>query len=180
LPQAQLRYIVSLSARRAGGHQEDVMAAGSGVRIGNAEREAAAASLREHYAQGRLTLEEFNQRLDAVFAAKTDVELARITRDLPHVGPYSPPPYSAPWPSQPMRAHMPGSAYPVGAGQGYQRRACGRGSFGWASMAIWLLAIFVIITVSWPLSMLPRTLLILLAVLAFVRRIFRRRIRGRR
>ncbi len=157
------------------------MAAGPGVRIGNAEREAAATSLREHYAQGRLTLEEFNQRLDAVFAAKTDVELARITRDLPHVGPYAPPPYSAPWPpSQPNRAPMPGSAYPVGAGEGYRRRACGPGSFGWVSMAIWLLAIFVIISVSWPLSVLPRTLLILLAVLAFVRRMFRRTIRGRR
>jgi hypothetical protein len=61
------------------------MAASQDLRIGDAEREAAAASLREHYAQGRLSLEEFNQRLDAVFHAVTQGGLDRITRDLPHV-----------------------------------------------------------------------------------------------
>jgi Domain of unknown function (DUF1707) len=143
------------------------MAAGSGVRIGDSEREAAATSLREHYARGRLTLEEFQQRLDAVFAAKTDVELARVTYDLPHVDPYAPP-----WsPSRP--APTPGPSYPLGAGQRYQRRAWGRRSFGWASMAIWLIAILVIVTLSWPFGALPRTLLILLAIFTFLRRIFR-------
>ena len=61
------------------------MATQPSLRIGDAEREAVAAELREHYAHGRLTLEEFNQRLDAAFAAKTQADLARITRDLPHV-----------------------------------------------------------------------------------------------
>ena len=151
------------------------MAAGSGVRIGDADREAAATSLREHYARGRLTLEEFQQRLDAVFAAKTDIDLARVTHDLPHVGPYAPP-----WPPAQPASPMTGASYPIGAGQGYQRRAWGPRSFGWASTAIWLVAIFVIFAVSWPLSALPRSLLILLAILTFVRRIFRRRIGGRR
>jgi Domain of unknown function (DUF1707) len=59
------------------------MAAGPELRIGDAEREAAAASLREHYAQGRLTTEEFNERLDAVFKATTQSQLNLITRDLP-------------------------------------------------------------------------------------------------
>jgi len=36
----------------------------------------AAARLREHYAQGRLTLEEFHQRLDAVFAATTQSQFS--------------------------------------------------------------------------------------------------------
>jgi hypothetical protein len=61
------------------------MATGPDLRIGDADREAAAATLREHYAQGRLTLEEFNQRLDATFAATTQSQLRHITRDLPHV-----------------------------------------------------------------------------------------------
>ncbi len=61
------------------------MAASQDLRIGDAEREAAAASLREHYAEGRLSLAEFNQRLDAVFRAVTQGGLDRITRDLPHV-----------------------------------------------------------------------------------------------
>jgi hypothetical protein len=59
------------------------MATGPDLRIGHAERDAAAASLREHYAQGRLTLEEFNERLDAVYKATTQSQLSLITRDLP-------------------------------------------------------------------------------------------------
>jgi hypothetical protein len=60
------------------------MATGPDLRIGDAEREAAATSLREHYAQGRLTLEEFNERLDAVFKATTRRHLNLLTQDLPH------------------------------------------------------------------------------------------------
>ena len=62
------------------------MATGPDLRIGDSDREAAAALLREHYAQGRLTFEEFTQRLDATFAATTQSQLSGITRDLPHVG----------------------------------------------------------------------------------------------
>ncbi len=65
------------------------MADGPGLRISDADREAAAAQLREHYAQGRLTLEEFNQRLDEAFAATTQGQLSALTRDLP---PGVPPP----------------------------------------------------------------------------------------
>jgi Domain of unknown function (DUF1707) len=59
------------------------VATGPDLRIADADREAAAAFLREHYAQGRLTLGEFNQRLDAVFAATTQSQLSALTRDLP-------------------------------------------------------------------------------------------------
>jgi hypothetical protein len=62
-----------------------IMATGPDLRIADADREAAAAHLREHYAQGRLTLEEFNQRLDAVFAATTQRQLAALTSDLPGI-----------------------------------------------------------------------------------------------
>ncbi|HEY2552204.1 MAG TPA: DUF1707 domain-containing protein, partial [Streptosporangiaceae bacterium] len=59
------------------------MATGPDLRAGDADRDAAAATLREHYAQGRLNLEEFNQRLDAAFAATTHRQLSQLTRDLP-------------------------------------------------------------------------------------------------
>ncbi|HSS87959.1 MAG TPA: DUF1707 domain-containing protein [Streptosporangiaceae bacterium] len=59
------------------------MATGPGPRVTDADREAAAARLREHYAQGRLTLEEFHRRLDAVFEATTQSQLTAIARDLP-------------------------------------------------------------------------------------------------
>ena len=63
------------------------MATAPGLRISNADREAAAAGLREHFADGRLTLEEFQHRLGAVFGAKTDHDLTAITADLPAASP---------------------------------------------------------------------------------------------
>jgi len=56
------------------------------MRVGDAERDAAAADLGEHYTAGRLTLEELHERLAAVFAAKTFGQLARIMSDLPGPG----------------------------------------------------------------------------------------------
>jgi hypothetical protein len=53
------------------------------LRIGDAERDAAAADLGEHYAAGRLSLDELNERLDAVFSSKTLGQLIRIMADLP-------------------------------------------------------------------------------------------------
>jgi Domain of unknown function (DUF1707) len=67
------------------------MATQPSLRIGDTEREAVAAELREHFAHGRLNTEEFNRRLDATFAAKTQHDLSQITADLPHVRPYSGP-----------------------------------------------------------------------------------------
>ncbi len=63
------------------------MASGYEMRVGDAEREATAAELREHYASGRLTLEELNERLDKAFAAKTRGDLDGLMRDLPSVRP---------------------------------------------------------------------------------------------
>jgi len=56
------------------------------LRIGDAERDAAAADLGEHYAAGRLTLEELHERLAATFAAKTYGQLTQIMADLPGPG----------------------------------------------------------------------------------------------
>ncbi|MGH3251663.1 MAG: DUF1707 SHOCT-like domain-containing protein [Trebonia sp.] len=53
------------------------------LRIGDAERDAAAADLGEHYAAGRLTLDELNERLDVVFSSKTLGQLTRVMTDLP-------------------------------------------------------------------------------------------------
>lgn len=61
------------------------MATRPDLRISDGDREATASSLREHYALGRLSLEEFNQRLNAAFAAVTQRDLDAVTGDLPHV-----------------------------------------------------------------------------------------------
>lgn len=53
------------------------------LRIGDVEREQAAAELGEHYAQGRLAPDEHADRLEQVWAARTRAELAPVFRDLP-------------------------------------------------------------------------------------------------
>jgi DNA-binding MarR family transcriptional regulator len=53
------------------------------VRAGDADRDAAAAALGEHFAQGRLTLDELDARLDATLTATTHGELSQAARDLP-------------------------------------------------------------------------------------------------
>jgi len=63
------------------------MATGYNLRVGDADREATAAQLREHYADGRLTLDELNERLDQTFAAKTKADLNTVMRDLPQTAP---------------------------------------------------------------------------------------------
>ena len=89
------------------------------MRIGDAERDAAAADLGEHFTAGRLTLEELHERLEAVFAAKTFGQLARIMSDLP--GPGRLPGLARlarqqPAPGTPARPWTP--AYPPGYGWG--------------------------------------------------------------
>ena len=60
------------------------MATERNIRVSDADRDAVAAQLREHYAQGRLTLDELNARLDRAFASRTNLELAAVTSDLPY------------------------------------------------------------------------------------------------
>jgi Domain of unknown function (DUF1707)/Cell wall-active antibiotics response 4TMS YvqF len=49
----------------------------------DAEREHSIVLLRDAVGEGRLTLEEFSERVDLVQTARTDGELADVTRDLP-------------------------------------------------------------------------------------------------
>jgi hypothetical protein len=53
------------------------------MRIGNAEREAAVRALGEHYAQGRLDQQEYEERTSAAYAARTSDDLAPLFEDLP-------------------------------------------------------------------------------------------------
>ncbi|TDC99548.1 DUF1707 domain-containing protein [Nonomuraea deserti] len=61
------------------------MAKSPEMRASDADRDRVAAILREHTAQGRLTMEEFNERLEQLYESKTYGELARLTSDLPDV-----------------------------------------------------------------------------------------------
>jgi uncharacterized membrane protein YccC len=54
-----------------------------GIRASDEDRGRIAAALGEHYAAGRLTLEEFQERLDQAYTATTQGELDRLMADLP-------------------------------------------------------------------------------------------------
>ena len=57
------------------------------MRISDADREQVTARLREHYAEGRLTSEELDERVTAALSAKTFGDLRRIMADLPEPAP---------------------------------------------------------------------------------------------
>lgn len=73
-------------------------------RASDDDRERVAASLRDHYAAGRLNADEFNERLDKAYAATTLGELADLQADLP-----APQPAQVPVPAQPAGSVMAGS-----------------------------------------------------------------------
>lgn len=53
------------------------------MRASDAERERVAEALREAVAEGRLTMEEFEERLELAYTARTHADLEPLVRDLP-------------------------------------------------------------------------------------------------
>jgi Domain of unknown function (DUF1707) len=152
------------------------MATGYNVRVGDADREAVAAQLREHYADGRLTLEELNERLDQVFAAKTRDDLNTVLRDLPYVSrPFTGAPaggagYSA-WPAATSASDW---------GHGGRGR---RPSAVAALMAlVWVFVILGAVMLFGIGGDRPLAIVLIIAAIAFLRRLFgfggRRRVSG--
>jgi len=138
------------------------MAITSGLRIGDADREAAAAALREHFAQGRLTMEEFQHRLERAFAAKTDRDLATIAADLPasELSPASP------------ATRASGSRYDSGwrAESGPRRRSSLAAFAGFVVVILALILIAFILPVAFIGTVISRSLLFILMALLFGRR----------
>jgi Domain of unknown function (DUF1707) len=72
------------------------MAMDDRIRAADADREHIAARLREHYAEGRLTQDELDERISAALSAKTYGDLRRVMADLPEPG-LAPQPWG--WPA---------------------------------------------------------------------------------
>ena len=53
------------------------------LRVADADRERTVRTLGEHHAAGRITYEEFVERMDRAYDARTGEELEALTRDLP-------------------------------------------------------------------------------------------------
>jgi hypothetical protein len=67
------------------------------VRIGDAERDSAVSALGDHFAAGRLTREEFDERIDKAMQARFQSDLQPLFADLP--GPAAERPPAAGWPT---------------------------------------------------------------------------------
>lgn len=74
------------------------------VRVGTAEREQAASALGEHFAAGRLELDEYDDRVRRAYSAKTVGDLSVLFTDLPR---------PAPAPAPPAESRRPRSLLPV-------------------------------------------------------------------
>ena len=74
------------------------MAIRKDVRASDAERDSAAAALQKYFVQGRLTLDELQERLQSVLAARTHGELDGLFADMPE----APPPPAVPEPGEPL------------------------------------------------------------------------------
>jgi Domain of unknown function (DUF1707) len=157
------------------------MATGFNVRVGDADRDAIAAQLREHYADGRLTLEELNERLDQAFAAKTKADLNTVMRDLPQATrsaagtPYGGTAWQGPaWPG-PM-ATKPGQDYGNGGwggSQGNQRRCGQRSAFAPLMGLVWLALILgSVFLFGLGGGERPLAIILFFAALALVKRLF--------
>ena len=71
------------------------------IRVSDADRDRAAARLREHFAAGRLSPDELDERISAALTAKTAGDVRRIMADLPDPVPAppqarQPPPWAPP------------------------------------------------------------------------------------
>ena len=66
------------------------------MRIADSDRERAMADLAMHYADGRLEHEEYDERLDAIWTARTRADLAVLFNDLPRPQAAQPPRTSRP------------------------------------------------------------------------------------
>jgi hypothetical protein len=68
------------------------------LRIGDVERDVTMTQLREHFAAGRLTLDELSERIDQALAAKTQGHIDGLMADLPKL--------TGPGPAVPQQAGL--------------------------------------------------------------------------
>jgi hypothetical protein len=71
------------------------------IRISDSDRDRAASRLRDHYAEGRLTAEELDERITAALNARTAGDLRKVMADLPSSGPSQPDPNLSPFAGPP-------------------------------------------------------------------------------
>lgn len=147
------------------------------LRVSDAERDAVAAVLREHYADGRLTLDEFQDRLDRALAARTVADLTPLTGDLPRLAPHGTDRAGA--------GHERGSGVTAGVVSAQDGDRAGDEGFRTAAMAVvpMLLVIWAFLVAGGVFVLgagRPLGIIFFIAALALLRRLFGRRHRHAR
>jgi Domain of unknown function (DUF1707) len=126
------------------------MAADPRIRASDEDRDRAVTLLREHHAAGRLTAEEFSERLDKAYEAKTMGDIDTLLADLPGIDLYR-----LPDASLPRYRSVPGSTSRLGAVQAASAGARPQhGRFSAAWLAAWggWLSVSVLCFVVWAIS----------------------------
>ncbi|GAA4621358.1 DUF1707 domain-containing protein [Actinoallomurus vinaceus] len=104
------------------------------IRASDTDRDRVAAALREHCAQGRIGVDELNERLDLAYRARTLGDLQKVTSDLPEEDMYELP---VPASRSSMPARRPsGEVYRKGMRAGWASYA----SVNLVCIVIWLLS----------------------------------------
>ena len=114
------------------------------LRAADSDRTAVATALGEHMAAGRLTVDEYDERLSRAYAARTYGELDQLTADLPST-------------------HRPPAGQPVAHADPHPMRACGPVPGHWnggqstgAAWRSWLSTAVIVVTI-WAVASIAST-----------------------
>jgi Domain of unknown function (DUF1707) len=127
------------------------------LRASDADRERTVQLLREHHAEGRLDMEEFHERLNAAYEAKTIGDLDEILADLPGIDLYR-------LPSAALRPAPPGTGgwQPARRPGGSVVRQAGQWGAWTAASSVLVVTWLVVGAVSGGFAWLPWFLLIII------------------
>ncbi|MFC9977744.1 DUF1707 domain-containing protein [Spirillospora sp. NPDC127200] len=118
------------------------MASNPEIRASDADRDRVAGSLQEHCAQGRITVEELHERLDAVYQARTLGQLEEITHDLPEEDLYTlpvPATQKSPASSSPVKSSSSSSSLSLPGGRDLRTAWATWGVVSGINVGIWLI-----------------------------------------
>lgn len=156
------------------------MATGDSVRVSDAERDMVAAQLREHYAQGRLTIDELRERIDLALGSRTRGDLDAVMADLPYTAPHR----GLPSDQAQRAAWLPAGGWARGQWDGQGASGSGPGA-GYRHSPFAILRVIPVLVAVWLLIVLAGALTtgggtapviaMILAVLAALRWLVRRR-----
>jgi hypothetical protein len=114
------------------------------LRVSDAERDAVVTELGQHFQQGRLDQEEFDQRVTTALSARTGGDLGKVLTDLPAAREE----FTAPQPARPLPRFL--FLIPLAAAVLIVGAAVGGGHRGWEPWPLWwLVPIIVVLRFGW-------------------------------